>query len=508
MSALSPFSDTANLSSRERAHTWPQPPSLTLTPSDDDSDPSISAISKSEAEYVHDSSADLQRASNTGADGPTPGPRGHHLAWTISPRLAQPPSIPALSQYSLSLSSLSLPRCSRSKSASPTSSLSASLFLDSSSFLDPELNQQEAHVNSNSLLCAPTPCSTTNYDPSSGNTSTKGNSNGIRNRANTIATTTSPPPTRRSALATTAAFFSSMSRPSWDPFPLIHTTSSHSHSHGGTHGHTNNTIASPSPNASIASSSSIFHPNPISSEDARLLDPSYLSSATLSFQNGYHGGGSAAYSHVIPYIDPQGTLHDPDYRPFPLIRHTKQPIPSPFAIRKPYWETEDVDLEAEFSDSYGDDGYDTDGSTPNTPTSTTPFICYFLETHPLKRGTPSRAGPSSQPFGSDMSGNGRRGRRRKGKGGHGHGGAGARPQLKLGATYMYATFATGVGNRNPNYSHSPITPTTAPAPLPVTQYTTALSASPPRMDDVSMGKEKRSWGGLLWKSGRKEGEKD
>jgi hypothetical protein len=69
---------------------------------------------------------------------------------------------------------------------------------------------------------------------------------------------------------------------------------------------------------------------------------------------------------------------------------------------------------------------------------------------------------------------------------------------------MYATIATGLsGSRSQGYAPSPTPPTRLTATTP--QYTSTLSASPPSMEDLNPGKERKGWGGLLWKAGRKEG---
>lgn len=206
---------------------------------------------------------------------------------------------------------------------------------------------------------------------------------------------------------------------------------------------------------------------------------------------------------MVPFVDPQGTLHDPDYRPFPLIKYSKQSTPSPFAVRKPYWESEADDFETGFGDAYGDDdGYDTDESQSDTPTSTSSFICYFLETHPL--GAPLRAGSSSSHILAENKksgscfGMGKKNKRNQGRGGVGVGGGRAQ--------YVCAKFsaAAGVLSRNPSYVRSPSAPTATSLP-PVPQYADAILASPEPMDEVSITKGKRGWGGRLWKKG---GEKD
>lgn len=234
-----------------------------------------------------------------------------------------------------------------------------------------------------------------------------------------------------------------------------------------------------------------------------MLDPSYLSSFASSSQHWLHNGDTTSSTHIAPYIDPQGTLHDPDYRPFPLIRYTKHSTPSPFAIRKPYWESEADDLDAEFGDTFrdgdDDDGYDTDDSLSSTPTSTTPFICYFLQTHPL--GTPLRArSPPSHLPGEKNRANNCFGLGKKSKGRQVRGG-GCRSQA---ATYMRAKFSTGVIGRSSGYTHSPKAPTTTSLPV-VAQYAENVLASPVPMDDVSMTKGRRGWGaGRFWKRGERD----
>ncbi|KAF5348264.1 hypothetical protein D9756_010462 [Leucocoprinus leucothites] len=509
MSSLAVPSDTHKSSSRERASTWAQPPTLIITSSDSASSsvPS-SAYAKSEPEQAPGSSAGPE---DSEIDVLNPEPRGHRLAWTIPSQIVQPPSIPAFSQISISLSTLSFTR-SRSKPSPSSSQLFSSpstpAALSSSGTKSDQRDTQNKSPAPSHFLRAPSPHpSHFAHDWGSNDTSLSD-----RGRANSFYTSFAPSAaSRRSAFTSTAAFFTSMSRPSWDPSPLIISTSS-----------STTASASASPSTTTAPKSIISNSNPISLEDARLLDPTYLSSVPIPFQNISHGlctGGSsglgaAAYSHAIPYVDPQGTLHDPDYRPFPLIRQAKRPSISPFAIRRPYWET---DLDDEDSDSFlggGEDGYDTDGSTPSTPTSITPFIYYFLETHPLKRGTPLRnnhkINDSSSIFGSNYGSSDRRNAER-GKRGKGPG-----SQFKLGTAYMCATIATGLGGKNSQGGHNAYTPTTPTratansinAPI-IPQYAATLSTSPPPTEDVShhgKEKEKKGWGGLLWKSGgRKEG---
>ncbi|KAF7760835.1 hypothetical protein Agabi119p4_10244 [Agaricus bisporus var. burnettii] len=273
-----------------------------------------------------------------------------------------------------------------------------------------------------------------------------------------------------------------MSRPSWETFSLIRSGSVSSH----------NTTATSGSTAVAVSSSLNSRSNPLTSEDARLLDPSYLSSIPLSSQYRCNSGDST-FTHMVPYVDPQGTLHDPDYRPFPLIKNTKKSTQSPFAIRKPFWESEADDVGTEFGDSYGDDeGYDTDDSLPSTPTSTAPFIYYFFETHPLE--PPSRAGsPSPHSFGEDRKNGcseiGKKNKRNQSRGD-------CRTQ------FMCTKFSTGVTSRNADYTPSPNVSTTS---LPsVAQYADTVSASPQAMDDVgvaSVTKVKRGWSVRLWRKG-------
>ncbi|KAF9447068.1 hypothetical protein P691DRAFT_802979 [Macrolepiota fuliginosa MF-IS2] len=467
---------TPNLIAGEHSHSWNPPPTLTLTLTD--ADP-FSAL------HLSEPASGSSVGDNT--NGSIPGPRGHHLPWAISPRLTQAPGTPAFPQISLSLSPLSC--CSQPKTG--ISTLSSSLLTSAPS--SPPLNLKSG-VRSKSissfLLRAPAPRPVSICKPGHNNAYPKGSS-GNRTRANTIAST--PPPTRRSAFATTAAFFTSMSRPSRDTIPTLSHSHSHAslrHAHTHAHGHATSSAASASPGTS-AVPIPISNTSRISSEDARLLDPSYLSSMPMPSYNGYHGysssgiGSGRAYIHAIPYIDPQGTLHDPDYRPFPLIRQSKQPIPSPFAPRKPYWESDDDEFEFEFGDRCGDVEDDGVGSTPSTPTFTTPFICYFLETHQLKRGSsPRRAGSSSRVFGRN--GNGRKREKEP------NSVTGTRSHLKVSTTFMGAA---GIG---------PTTPTLSSVAVPM--CTTVLSTSPPAMGGVSSMKDKKGWSGILWRSGKKEGE--
>jgi hypothetical protein len=283
-----------------------------------------------------------------------------------------------------------------------------------------------------------------------------------------------------------------MSRPSLEAFSLTHPGSFYQH----------HTTSPSGPPAAVVSLPIISHSNPLTSEDARLLDPSYLSSVALYSQHRHHHGDATTFTHIMPYIDPQGTLHDPDYRPFPLIRYTKHSTPSPFAIRKPYWESEADDCDTEFGDSSrdgDDDGYGTDDSLSNTPTSTIPFICYFLETHPL--GTPLPAGSSSSHlFGEKNRTNNCYGLGKKNKGNQGRGGC----RSQAAATYMRAKFSTGVIGRSSGYTHSPNAPTTTSLPA-VAQYADTLLASPEPMDDVGMTKGRRGWcASRLWKKGEKD----
>lgn len=498
---------------QERAHAWAQPPVLAFPLSGPDLPNTASEI-----ESPSDSSAE-SRDTDTNAGDPTPAPRGNHLAWTISPHSAQLSGIPEPSQISLSFSSLSFSHCSRSKTTSnPSPSASTPPSVSASPNLKPRGRSKS--ISSLLLLRTPAPCpASVDCESSNNNACLKGNNSGNRTRANTIATAFHP--VRRSAFTTpSAAFFTPISHPSWDPLPptgpASHLPHPHMHVHAHAHGHAACTPVSASPNKSTTLMPIISNPNTISNEDARLLDPSYLSSIPLPSHNRQYRYSSGiksktnvrgAYTHAMPYIDSQGTLHDPDYRPFPLIRYTK-PIPSPFAIRKPYWESDDDDLPVELGD-YEDDEDDNIGDTPNTPRSTTPFICYFLETHKLKRGSPSRnTGPSSRLFGSSENGydcNSRGDRGKWGKGpSQGQSNAGTRSQLKPYTIYTYATIIPGFGNRAPVHTHPQTTSTPSTGALPVNQYVATLSTSSSVTDDVAAGKEKRGWGGILRRTGKKE----
>lgn len=298
-----------------------------------------------------------------------------------------------------------------------------------------------------------------------------------------------------------------MTRPSRDP---ASTTPSYAHSrlhlYPQTHANANVTANASSSTLSIPTTSIR---NLINSEDARLLDPSYLSPAPITSQSGLGryfassaertGNSGGTYTSIIPYIDPQGTLHDPDYRPFPLINHKKQTGPSPFAVRKPYWDSGD---EEEFGSTFGtscEEGEtETGRSTPNTPRSTTPFMHYFLKTHPLEHGSPppEPSGPSCDSRDNDLKGTKTRGKRRGHK-------PYVPPQLKVNTSCM--SIAT---DHTQGYTHSPTTSAEDfKAGSSVGHSTNAFLSNSLLMGDVSPGKEKRGWVGLLRKkSGR--GEKD
>jgi len=256
-------------------------------------------------------------------------------------------------------------------------------------------------------------------------------------------------------------------------------TSSLSYSHGNT-----TTNVSTSPSTPTLTKSIFSCANPTNIEDARLLDPSYLSSVPVPPHNFFHGlcaGGSgrfggAQYSHAIPYVDPQGTLHDSDYRPFPIIRQNKQSL-SPFATRKPWWETDD--------DGFESDHTDTDEDTP--------FIRYFFKRYPLKHGGSRYSCPMTTNHHADTC----LGRGKRGKG---------PPLLKLN------TSSAGLGAGSSAGYHNASAPPARAAvcynPL-LPHYATTLSSSPPAVQNVShhgRDKEKKIWSSLRWKSSnRKEG---
>jgi len=260
-------------------------------------------------------------------------------------------------------------------------------------------------------------------------------------------------------------------------------TSSLSYSHGNT-----TTNVSTSPSTPTLTKSIFSCANPTNIEDARLLDPSYLSSVPIPLHNFSHGlcaGGSsrfggAQYSHAIPYVDPQGTLHDSDYRPFPIIRQNKRPSLSPFATRKPWWETGD-------GDGFESDHTDTDEDTP--------FIHYFFKRYPLKRSGSHDNCPVTTDHHTDKC----VGRGKRGKG---------PPLLKLNTS----SAGLGAGSSAGYHTHASTIPARAAAchnaPL-IPQYATMLSSSPPAVENVShhgREKEKKIWSSLRWKSSnRKEG---